>query len=231
MPAERTIAIGDVHGCDVALERLLSMVSPAAEDTVIQLGDVCDRGPDTRRTIDLLIDLAGQCDFKLILGNHDEMMLGVFGRHAKCDLAFWWGVGGSETIESYGGDPDRVPDEHLDFLAAGLPHLETASEIFIHATLEENIPLHEQDADCLRWRKVDGSEPPHPSGKRIICGHTSQRSGVPLVWDGWVCIDTKAFDEAGWLTALEVGADLVYQANQRGEIRGPFPLSQFANSY
>ena len=228
MSQGRTIAIGDVHGCDVALERLLELVEPTKHDLVIQLGDVCDRGPDTRRAIDLLINLSEACDFKLILGNHDEMMLGVFGRHAKCDLSFWWGVGGSQTIESYGGDPDQVPVEHLDFLASGLPFLETPSEIFVHASLEEGVPLAAQGADWLRWQKVDGTEPPHPSGKRVICGHTSQRSGVPRVWNGWVCIDTKVYEDSGWLTALDVGSDLVYFANERGEARGPFPLAKFA---
>jgi serine/threonine protein phosphatase 1 len=228
MPRGRTIAIGDVHGCDVALERLLEFVAPNPGDTIVQLGDVCDRGPDTRRAIDLLIELGGSCDFKMLLGNHDEMMLGVFGRHARCDLSFWWGVGGSQTIESYGGDPDRVPDRHLDFLAAALPYLATDREIFVHASLEDGVSLEEQEPDWLRWRKINGEESPHPSGKRVICGHTSQRSGVPLVWDGWACIDTKVFEETGWLTALEVGPDLVYQANQKGEVRGPFPLSQFA---
>jgi serine/threonine protein phosphatase 1 len=228
MPAGRTIAIGDIHGCDTALERLLGLLEPTANDLVICLGDVCDRGPDTRRTIDLLLDLAGRCDFKLILGNHDEMMLGVFGRHYRCDLTFWWGVGGSETIESYDGEPDRVPPEHLDFLHAGLPYFETESEIFIHADLEPGVPLAEQNGDWLRWQKIDGSEPPDPSGRRIICGHTSQKSGLPIAFPGWVCIDTRAFDPNGWLTALVVGSDEIYQANQFGQTRGPFPLADFA---
>ncbi|HEX6985349.1 MAG TPA: metallophosphoesterase [Planctomycetaceae bacterium] len=227
MPRGRTIAIGDVHGCDVALERLLEVVAPTAEDTVVLLGDLCDRGPDTKRVIDLLLDLSRRCDLKLILGNHDEMMLGVFGRHAKCDLAFWWGVGGSETIESYGGDPDKVPEEHLDFLAAALPYYEADATIFVHASLQEGVPLGEQDADWLRWRKVDGSEPRYARDRRVVCGHTSQRSGLPLVWDGWACIDTRVFDEGGWLTALVLETDEIYQANQQGQVRGPFPLSEF----
>lgn len=230
MPDGRTIAIGDIHGCDVALETLLEAIAPTADDTVVALGDLCDRGPDTRRVIDLLLDLSKRCELKVIRGNHDEMMLGVFGRDAKCDLAFWWGVGGSETIESYGGDPDRVPEEHLEFLDAALPYYEADSSIFIHASLEEGVPLAQQDGDWLRWRKVSGREPPHPSGRRVICGHTSQRSGVPRAWTGWVCIDTRVFDDAegGWLTALVVGSDEVYQANQHGQVRGPLSLASIA---
>ncbi len=91
------------------------------------------------------------------------------------------------------------------------------------------MPLELQDADWLRWKKITGDEPPHPSGKRIVCGHSSQKTGVPLVWDGWVCIDTKVFDEDGWLTALDVAADEVVQANQFGEVRGPVSLNVFTS--
>jgi serine/threonine protein phosphatase 1 len=172
----------------------------------------------------LILEQRKICDVRLILGNHDEMMLGVFGRHAECDLAFWWGVGGAETIESYGGDPDLVPAAHLDFLESALPYLETDSTIFIHADLQPDMPLERQDADWLRWRKISGDEPPHESGKHIVCGHTSQTSGVPLVWPGWACIDTKVYDENGWLTALDVDADEVFQANQFGEVVGATAL-------
>ena len=225
----RTFAIGDVHGCDTALETLLDAVKPVAGDTVIFLGDLCDRGPDTKRAIELILGQRSICSVKLILGNHDEMMLGVFGRHAACDLAFWWGVGGAETLESYGGDPHAVPEEHLDFLASGLPYLESDSTIFIHADLEPGVALDRQDADWLRWRKIDGTEPPHPSGKRVVCGHTSQKEGRPLVWDGWVCIDTRVYDQGGKLTALDIHTDEVYQADQDGNVAGPVPLSSVSN--
>lgn len=224
MATGRTIAIGDIHGCDVALETLLDALNPQPEDLIVQLGDVCDRGPDTKRVIELLIALTRRCGFKMIMGNHDEMMLGVFGRHAACDLSFWWGVGGAETIASYDGDPNQVPDNHLNFLQTALPYLETESEILIHATLSEGVALEDQDADWLRWHKVSGKEPPHPSGKRIVCGHTSQRSGKPLVWKGWACIDTRVYDDGGWLTALDLGSNQILQANQKGAVRGPFPL-------
>lgn len=224
MAAGRTIAIGDIHGCDVALETLLDALNPKPEDLIVQLGDVCDRGPDTKRVIELLIALSGRCRFKMIMGNHDEMMLGVFGRHATCDLSFWWEVGGAETIESYGGHPKQVPAEHLDFLEAALPYLENDSNILIHATLSEGVELQNQSPDWLRWHKVSGKERPHPSGKRVVCGHTSQRSGKPLVWSGWACIDTRVFDEGGWLTALDLGSNEILQANQQGALRGPFPL-------
>ena len=228
MSEGRTIAIGDIHGCDVALERVLEAVAPSADDHLVVLGDVCDRGPNTRRVIDILIDLENRCDLLPILGNHDEMMLAVFGRLPNGNLNFWWGVGGSETIESYGGDPSAVPESHLDFLSHAAPYLESPTDIFVHASLRGSLPLTEQSFETLRWQKVSGTEPPHPSGRRVICGHTSQRSGWPLMWDGWLCIDTRVYEPAGWLTALDVHENVFYQANQAGQLRGPFSLEQIA---
>jgi serine/threonine protein phosphatase 1 len=52
----------------------------------------------------------------------------------------------------------------------------------------------------------------------MICGHSSQRSGRPLVLDHAICIDTWVYGD-GWLTCLDLDAELYWQANQRGETR------------
>jgi hypothetical protein len=44
----RTIAIGDIHGCSMALAVLLNSVVPGPDDTLVTLGDYIDRGPDSR---------------------------------------------------------------------------------------------------------------------------------------------------------------------------------------
>ena len=225
MSTGRTFAIGDIHGCDVALERLLDAIVPTRDDRIILLGDICDRGPNTNRVFEMLIELSHRCQLLSILGNHDEMMLAVFGRLPKGNLNFWWSVGGATTIDSYGGDPQAVPDAHLDFLEAAAPYIESDQDIFVHAGINNSRPLSEQSFQTLRWDKLSGSEPPHPSGRRVICGHTAQRSGRPLQWDGWLCIDTRVYDTGGWLTALDVNADIIHQANQNGDTRGPFPLA------
>jgi len=51
-----------------------------------------------------------------------------------------------------------------------------------------------------------------------VCGHTQQRSGVPLNLGYAVCIDTWAYGN-GWLTCLDVTTGDVWQANQRGDRR------------
>jgi serine/threonine protein phosphatase 1 len=44
----RTIAIGDIHGCSVALNTLLEAVRPRQADIIVTLGDYINRGPDSK---------------------------------------------------------------------------------------------------------------------------------------------------------------------------------------
>ena len=52
----------------------------------------------------------------------------------------------------------------------------------------------------------------------MICGHTEQRSGLPLCLEQAVCIDTWAYG-GGWLTCLDVIGGEYWQANELGETR------------
>ena len=215
----RTLAIGDIHGSHAALATLLSIVSPTPEDTVVILGDIVDRGPGSREAIDELLKLASQCRLILVQGNHEEMMLNAL--HGGEWNASWLRYGGEATLTSYGGDPGAIPAEHLDFLRSGCSYFETEREIFIHANLEPGIALEKQSPEWLRWTHITGFESPHPSGKRIVCGHTPQRSGVPLNFPGWACIDTLAYGP-GWLTCLDVETDEFFQANNAGQTRSSY---------
>ena len=68
--------IGDVQGCDAALQRLLHKIdfSPS-RDTLYLLGDLVNRGPDSLAVLRRLRALEGaaQC----LLGNHDLHLLAV----------------------------------------------------------------------------------------------------------------------------------------------------------
>src|SRR6266566_2962031 len=84
--SQRTIAIGDIHGCSIALAALIELICPQADDTIITLGDYVDRGIDSKGAVELLIALADRCRLIPILGNHDEMML--HARDGRGDFQF-----------------------------------------------------------------------------------------------------------------------------------------------
>ena len=220
----RILAIGDVHGCHRALDTLLGVLALTSSDTVVFLGDAVDRGPDSKLVVDRILSLRDTCKVIFITGNHEEMMRDAISGRGL--LNQWLQAGGQATLDSYDGSLENVPPEHIRFLVSGSQFWESDTDIFVHACVESGISLNNQTSEFLRWKHIGGMESPHVSGKRVVCGHTSQTDGVPLVFDGWVCIDT--FPHGGkWLTCLDCETDHVVQASQDAEVR-EFPLSKYS---
>ena len=212
----RHFAIGDIHGCITALTTLVDFVELRADDTIVTLGDYVDRGPDSRAVMDFIINLGQTHQLVALRGNHEIMMLDA--REKDSWLRPWLSYGGEETLQSYGGSFDDVPDTHIDFLENKLqPYYESETHIFVHANLAPDVALADQSDAALFWQKYKDPAP-HSSGKTMVCGHTAQQSGMPLSNGHSVCIDTWAHGD-GWLTCLEVGSGTVWQANEAGETR------------
>jgi serine/threonine protein phosphatase 1 len=220
----RILAIGDVHGCHRALVTLIGMLALTPDDTVVIVGDAVDRGPSSKDVVDQVLALRDTAKVIFIMGNHEEMMRDAISGRGLFQQ--WLDAGGQATLDSYGGSVDDIPPEHIRFLVSGLPFWESDTDIFVHACLESDLSLANQTGDYLRWKHLGGSERPHISGKRVICGHSAQTDGVPLIFNGWVCIDT--FPHGGkWLTCLDVDSNHVFQASERGDTR-QFPLSKYS---
>lgn len=218
----RTLAIGDIHGCTRALDTLLAAVKPQADDLIVTLGDYVDRGPDSRGAVDRLLNLSRTHRLVALRGNHDWMM-----GEARTDPVVygdWLGFGGRETLASYApedseGTLDDVPVEHWHFLDDTLVDwYETETHFFVHALAHSKLSLPDQPQAFLHWHKLHPSHPPHDSGRIMICGHTAQRSGVPLNLGHAICLDTWVYGP-GWLTCLEIETGTVWQANQAGRMR------------
>ncbi len=217
----RTLAIGDVHGCARALDLLLADVNPHGDDTVVTLGDYIDRGPDSRGVLDRLLDLGRRVRLVPLRGNHEVMLLAA--RDSRDERNLWLKCGGEAALVSYGrhgrpGTLDDVPDRHWEFVgSACVDWHETPTHLFVHAGALPDIPLAAQPHHILFWESFE-DRGPHESGKVLVCGHTPQKSGVPLDLGYAVCIDTWAYGH-GWLTCLDVTTGQVWQANQRGDRR------------
>ncbi len=214
----RILAIGDIHGCSIALNTLLNQINLRPGDIVVTLGDYVNKGPDTKGVLDCLIDLHERRYLVPIRGNHDLMML--LARSLPEALPFL----GSETLQSYGISPtdslavSAIPESHWHFLAETcLNWWETEHHFFLHATAHPHFPLPQQPYTALFWEKFHAPLP-HQSGKVMICGHTSQKSGKPINLGYAICLDTWACG-GGWLTCLEVNTGKLWQANQQGNYR------------
>lgn len=216
----RTFAIGDVHGMSGNLDALMAVLNPTPDDTVVFLGDYVDRGPDSKGVLDRLIAWSQQLQMVCLRGNHEIMMLNA--RNGRDDLRSWQAVGGTQALASYGIDGratlDSVPDEHWTFIEERCgDYFETDTHIFVHANLAPDLPLADQSELYLFWEFLERPIH-HESGKIVICGHSSQRGGLPLAWRSTICIDTHAYG-GGWLTGLNVDTGEYWQADALGRIR------------
>lgn len=216
----RTLAIGDVHGCYRALSALMEAVRPGVDDRLVFLGDYVDRGPDSKKVVQWLIDRKSDHDLVCLRGNHEIMMLEARVDPLQCH--FWSSVGGLETLISYDAEQgfdwtQRIPSSHWEFMESTEQYFETADDIYVHAMVRHDLPLSDQDAQALFWGRCYGMKP-HRSGKRVICGHTPQESMKPGLYDFGICLDTGAYAN-GWLTCLDVDSNHYWQANETGEAR------------
>lgn len=213
--------MGDIHGCFNALCTLAAFVPFRPEDKIITLGDYVNRGPDSYAVLDWLIAQRKTGNLIALRGNHELIML----QARESDEAFrvWQEVGGDATLASYSpfGDAGRIvdiPDSHWEFIEQGTRSwFEIETHFFVHASADPDCPLADQPDFMLFWEGFDNSVP-HNSGKIMVCGHTSQKSGKPKTIGHAICIDTWAYGR-GWLTALDVDSGKYWQANQRSETR------------
>ena len=217
--SHRTIAIGDVHGCSLALAALIDAIQPGPEDVMITLGDYINRGPDSRGVLDILISLGRRCRLFPLLGNHDQVLLDIWA--GRCRTSTLIRMGGLATLDSYGPGRslDNIPREHFAFLAGCRDYYETDTHIFVHANYYPNLPMDKQPTLILRWESLRDMTPdPHHTGKTVIAGHSSRKGGEVLDFGYLKCIDTWCVG-GGWLTAMEVETGRTWQADRQGTLR------------
>jgi bis(5'-nucleosyl)-tetraphosphatase (symmetrical) len=90
--------IGDVQGCDGALQRLLDEIAfSPSRDTLFLLGDLVNRGPDSAAVLRRLMALGASA--RCLLGNHDLHLLAVAHGVRK--------AGRSDTLDAVLQAPDR----------------------------------------------------------------------------------------------------------------------------
>ncbi|MFI5341730.1 MAG: metallophosphoesterase family protein [Candidatus Methylomirabilales bacterium] len=191
-----TYVIGDIHGCLQSLERLLHKIKPRPEDRVIFIGDYIDRGPHSREVVDLLLQLPYPSIF--LMGNHEKMLLDYL---AGGDTSLYLLNGGLATIDSYGGDPGNIPQDHLGFFHGLRPMYETPDHLFVHAGIRPLVPLDRQELKDLVWIRQEFYQFVGRFPKPVIFGHTPMRH--VLLAEDRIGIDTGCV-YGGKLTCLKL---------------------------
>ncbi len=237
----RSYAIGDIHG---HLDLLLDAHERIAMDRrrtgdmeapVIHLGDLVDRGPDSRGVVDWLDSGIRRGEpWVALKGNHDRMFTGFL------DAADWhdpglsrdlsWlhpRLGGVETLASYGvrNARDRrlapvhadavaaVPEAHRAFLKTRPTSFHRGEVLFVHAGIRPGVPIPGQTETDLVWIRKVFLEHATDHGFLVVHGHTAL--DAPRHYGNRVNLDSGAA-YGGLLTAVVIeGRDVWNLADGR----------------
>ena len=168
----RQIAVGDIHGC-VKTFRLLvkDELHLTPNDHLIVLGDMIDRGPDSKGVIDEIIALKERgIRVQVLQGNHEEMMINASLNNESLD--YWLRNGGQETLDSFGvKHVSEIPTSYLDFIRFTELYIETAETIFVHAGLNFNKSNPFSDYDSMKWIRKMEVDPTKIGSRTIVHGH------------------------------------------------------------
>lgn len=218
---QRIYAIGDIHGRDDLFAELIDLIecdklaAEPAEAVLILLGDLVDRGPDSKQVVDRAIALAQRWpNMRWLMGNHEEIFLKALEGDPRL-VRYFVQIGGEPTINSYGltGDayyrmdfeelavhlPLIVPEDHVRFLARSENMLRIGDYVFVHAGIRPGIEVDQQKPSDLRWIREEFLSDRRDHGAMIVHGHTITDDVETR--PNRIGIDTGAY-RSGLLTAI-----------------------------
>jgi serine/threonine protein phosphatase 1 len=226
---KRIYAIGDIHGRLDLLEQLIAAIRadndrrPAAEVTLILLGDLVDRGPDSAAVVGYCRKFASLSErFVVLKGNHEAAMVQAL-RGSRRTLAAWLRMGGDITLQSWGVDVAAIHDgastklmrEARGAVTQGvlawldnLPlSMRLGDYLFVHAGIRPGIKLARQKETDLLWIGEPFLESDIDHEVVVVHGHTVTPDG-PAFRNNRIGIDTGAY-YTDRLTALVLdGAEI-----------------------
>lgn len=200
----RTIIIGDIHGCSVEFEALLSKVElNRKRDVLVLIGDVIDRGPEPclvlHRILELNRDMGER--FVFLRGNHEDLAIGAYTGDGR---SLWDLNGGAKTRKSFYAAGERF-QTYIPYLRSLKFFYETEDFLCAHAAVSKEGP-EKTDKRTFLWDRYVAYDGTY-QGKLLIYGHTPMEEVLyqdgfgnetvclpdetrPLPKTGSICIDT-----------------------------------------
>ncbi|MEO5706547.1 MAG: metallophosphoesterase family protein [Alteraurantiacibacter sp.] len=242
---QRVYAIGDIHGRLDLFNALIAAIevddaeATPARSTVILLGDLVDRGPDSAGVVRRARQWQDAREVRILAGNHEEMFLKSFDSTDM--LRHFLRHGGRQTIHSYGVDRRTLSaadiDEVQDLMCAAVPQVDrdyiTGFEdlivlgdyVFVHAGIDPEVSIHEQRVSDLRWIREPFLSHSEPYELIVVHGHTI--SEAPELRGNRIGIDTGAY-ASGRLTALVLEGTTRRLIEAAATEEGPITVSKRA---
>lgn len=239
-PGKRCYAIGDIHGRLDLLTDLMQRIAdhdlsrPTRETVIVTLGDIIDRGPDSRGVVEYLRRPPGKLPRMVhVKGNHEESLIrGLSGELGV--LVGWLETGGLECARSYGVDvgslfgqaPDaaeytlasRIPPDDIRFMDGFVDSVRFGDYLLVHAGVRPGVKLEDQQPQDLRWIRGGFLDSQADFGFTVVHGHSVSADIEER--PNRIGIDTGAY-RTGVLTAIWIEDDQRGFLQTKGDAETP----------
>lgn len=160
--------MSDIHGEIDRFHKMLEMIHFSDSDTLYIIGDVIDRGAGG---IDILRDIIHKPNIVLLRGNHEQMMLDVFGPNSVYgSKSLWLNNGGSCTYIDWTSSRDsREKERIIKYL------LDTVDHVDVEVNGKKLHLVHGCPGDTAEdrlWKRPEWYMLPFFEDRTVILGHT-----------------------------------------------------------
>lgn len=174
------------------MDALLEKLAPYRDRQFVFIGDYIDRGPDSRKVVDRLLELGKEIDCIFLRGNHEQMLLDAVNNDKQ---SLWIMNGGQTTLDSYqiSADSADFPADHWEFYENTRMYYNTEDYFFVHAglspakTIQQSLE-DEREVKEFLWERSHLNAMQTPWEKTVVFGHTPRPD--PLQKDRMIGIDT-----------------------------------------
>lgn len=184
MNKEKIFVMSDIHGEIALMKELLKNWNEEEEQLVI-LGDLADRGDDSKEVLELAYHLVQTKDAIIIKGNHDDM-LEKYLKSPNENYGLYYMNGGGKTVVSllgkkksagsYQKNAKKIKKKYpwlLPFMQSFKYFYEWEDYLFVHAGVDLSLDNWRDSTNRdFIWIREGFYDRKNTTNKKIIFGHT-----------------------------------------------------------
>ena len=175
---ERTLFVGDVHGCLTELEGLLNLAGFLPKrDRLFFVGDLINRGPDSLGVLKLVHHLGASS----VLGNHEQNFLSFLKNGSKPSANF-------EKLKQEMGDQAGFWEDWLEslplFVSEG-EEVEIDSFLVVHAGVALGIPPQESEPSLQTKLRTWDPENCRPGDDNHLAWYELYEDSRMIIFGHW----------------------------------------------